>query len=118
MTGVLSLLAYQSCLQPASLMMNCFDKWHQSSKAATMDDPNSMCSAQYDAKDKGKEGQGTTRHLGREGRDQSCSMSIIGETCSAFGTREPAGSNANATRWPHGVLVTSARQRASVPLAE
>ena len=33
-------------------------------------------------------------------------MSINGDTCSALGVASPAGSNLNATRSPHGVLVT------------
>lgn len=42
---------------------------------------------------------------------QVLSMSIIGETWSALGACEPAGSNRKVTRSPQGVLVTSAMQR-------
>ena len=40
-------------------------------------------------------------------------MSMSGDTCSALGTRCSPGSNANVTRAPQGVLVTSAMQRCS-----
>ncbi len=44
---------------------------------------------------------------------QELCMSMSGDTCIALGTRCSPGSNANVTRAPQGVLVTSAMQRCS-----
>ena len=42
-------------------------------------------------------------------------MSMNGDTCSAFGTLWPRGSNKNDTRAPQGVFVTSAMHLSRLP---